>query len=71
MRPNTLQEKFLNDAKKFQEQLRHIGQNLPIITDWENFKENFFCDKATPYVDAIELMDFYVEEVARQWQKLT
>ena len=63
-----------DDTAKFLQQLRYKEQHLPEVPDWDNFKreENLLWHKdATPYVDAIELMDFYVEEVARQWQNLT
>lgn len=63
-----------DDTRKFLRQLSYLGQRLPKITDWEHFtrEENLLWHEGkTPYIDAIELMDFYVEEVARQWQKLT
>lgn len=63
-----------DDTLKFLRQLSYIGQQLPKISDWEIFtceENSLWHDKSTPYVDAIELMDFYVEEVARAWQKLT
>ena len=56
-----------DDARKFLRQLRYQGQALPTVPDWDNFLETLWHDGATPYVDAIELTDFYVEEVARQW----
>ena len=61
-----------DDAAKFLRQLRYQGRDLPEVPDWDNFKKNLLWhDGATPYVDAIELMDFYVEEVAEEWQNLT
>lgn len=61
-----------DDTIKFLRQLRYQGQDLPEVPDWDNFKKNLLWhDGATPYVDAIELMDFYVEEVAEAWQNLT
>ena len=59
-----------DDATKFLQQLEHQQQHLPDVPDWDNFKETLWHNGATPYVDAIELTDFYVEEVARQWQTL-
>ena len=56
-----------DDARKFLRQLRYQGQALPTVPDWDNFLETLWHNGATPYVDAIELTDFYVEEVARQW----
>lgn len=60
-----------DDARKFLRQLRHQGQDLPTVPGWENFKANLWHDNTTPYVDAIELMDFYSLEVAAAWQRLT
>ena len=60
-----------DDARKFLRQLRHQGQNLPTVSGWENFKANLWHEGTTPYVDAIELMDFYDEEAADAWQRLT
>ena len=61
-----------DDTAKFLRQLRYQNQDLPEVPDWNNFKENLLWhDGKTPYVDAIELMDFYDEEAARQWQSLT
>ena len=61
-----------DDTEKFLRQLRYQNQDLPEVPDWNNFKENLLWhDSKTPYVDAIELMDFYDEEAARQWQSLT
>lgn len=62
-----------DDTAKFLRQLHYQKQDLPEVPDWDNFKreENLLWhDDATPYVDAIELMDFYDEEAARQWQNL-
>ena len=60
-----------DDATKFLQQLEHQQQHLPDVPDWDNFKETLWHNGATPYVDAIELMDFYSGEVAEAWQKLT
>lgn len=63
-----------DDTAKFLRQLHYQKQDLPEVPDWDNFKreENLLWHGgATPYVDAIELMDFYDEEAARQWQNLT
>ena len=58
-------------AEKFLQQLGYQQQHLPDVADWDNFQATLWHDGATPYVDAIELMDFYDEEAARIWQKLT
>lgn len=60
-----------DDAKKFLRQLHHQKQDLPTVPGWEDFKANLWHDDTTPYVDAIELMDFYSTEVADAWQRLT
>ncbi|MBE8949599.1 MAG: hypothetical protein SR3Q1_03245 [Quinella sp. 3Q1] len=60
-----------DDATKFLQQLDRQQQHLPDVPDWDNFKETLWHNGATPYVDAIELMDFYSGEVAEAWQKLT
>ena len=60
-----------DDTRKFLRQLHYQDQALPTVPDWENFEQTLWHGGATPYVDAIELMDFYSEEVARQWQELT
>ena len=63
-----------DDTAKFLRQLHYQKQDLPEVPDWDNFKreENLLWHGgATPYVDAIELADFYDEEAARQWQNLT
>lgn len=60
-----------DDTSKFLQQLRYQEQDLPEVSDWDNFKETLWHKETTPYVDAIELMDFYDEEVAEAWQNLT
>ena len=60
-----------DDAQKFLRQLEKQNQALPTVPDWEVFKKKLWHNSTTPYVDAIELMDFYVEEVNQIWQNLT
>lgn len=60
-----------DDIKKFLRQLGHQQKNLPTVPAWDNFEETLWHSGATPYIDAIELMDFYAEEVAQAWQELT
>ena len=60
-----------DDAQKFLRQLEKQEQALPTVPGWEAFKERLWQDSTTPYVDAIELMDFYAEEVTQAWQNLT
>lgn len=51
--------------EQYQEQLHHVKQRLPHIPGWEVYEEHLWDDKQTktPYVDAIEMMDFYPAEV--------
>ena len=64
-----------DDTAKFLRQLEYQKQNLPVIADWETCITDLLWSKEnsprTPYVDAIELMDFYSPEVAEKWQNLT
>ncbi|MBR6712738.1 MAG: hypothetical protein IKI76_07080 [Selenomonadaceae bacterium] len=59
-----------SDAEKFLQQLKVQNRSLPAVEGWEKFTATLWADGLTPYVDAIELMDFYVEEVASAWQSL-
>ena len=63
-----------SETDKFLQQLKNQGQKLPLIPAWENCITDLLwsAEKTprTPYVDAIELMDFYISEVAEEWQKL-
>ena len=62
------------DIERFVQQLHKQGQDLPNVPDWENYlTEKLWSGEKvpqTPYVDAIELMDFYNSEVAAIWQNL-
>ncbi len=63
-----------DDTARFLRQLRYQGQDLPDVPDWNFLKtdENLLwtAEKIpqTPYVDAIELTDFYDAGVAEQWK---
>lgn len=63
-----------SDIDKFLQQLETHGQKLPSISAWEScITDSLWSEEKsprTPYVDAIELMDFYPSEVAEKWQKL-
>ena len=60
-----------DDTIKFVQQLQNQNQSLPKISDWENYLTDALWSAGksarTPYVDAIELMDFYLPEVAQKW----
>lgn len=64
-----------SETEKFLKQLETQGQKLPVVPAWENCITDLLWSNEkpprTPYVDAIELMDFYVSEVAEEWQNLT
>jgi len=63
-----------DDIKKYLAQLEHQNLKLPVIEDWQDYlKDNLFSgeeNKKTPFIDAIEMMDFYNFEVAEKWQNL-
>ena len=48
----------------FLEQLRHLGQHVPHVDGWENYEETLWHTQGdkpkTPYIDAIEMMDFII-----------
>ena len=50
-----------DDTQNFLRQLEYQGQRLPKVSDWEKFEGKRLWHKGqTPYIDAIELMDFYI-----------
>lgn len=62
------------ETKKFLDQLKLQGKNFPHVEDWSDYVQNSLWsaekNPRTPYVDAIELMDFYPQGVAEKWQNL-
>jgi hypothetical protein len=64
-----------SETEKFLQQLKNQWQEVPKIPAWENcITDSLWSTEKTPrtpYVDAIELMDFYNSEVAEKWQNLT
>ena len=48
--------------KVFCKQLQHTNQSIPEVSGWEDFKEKLWVKvdnkMRTPYIDAIELMDY-------------
>ena len=64
-----------SDIDKFLQQLKTQNKNVPLIPAWKDCITNSLWSNEqsprTPYVDAIELMDFYSSEVADKWQELT
>ena len=63
-----------DDIARFLTQLNHQNLKMPEIEDWKNYlQENLFSgekEKKTPYIDAIEIIDFYDWEAAEKWQNL-
>ncbi|OBZ32259.1 hypothetical protein [Megasphaera sp. DISK 18] len=57
------------DIRLYLEQLKHMGLGLPHVDGWERFEEAVWNKKdgsaagQTPYVDAIEIMDYTVPEL--------
>lgn len=52
-----------DEAKRFLTQLERLEQELPHIDDWKAYEESLWYKGETPYVDAIEMMDFIPREV--------
>ena len=63
-----------DDIRRFKAQFEHQKQKFPVVPDWEDYlKENLFSGEKipqTPYVDAIELTDFYDWRAAEKWLNL-
>ena len=58
-----------HDIERFMEQLRHTEKVLPNVKGWEmyqdNLWDNFSGEYKTPYVDAIEIIDYIPPKEAR------
>ena len=48
--------------EEFIAQLKNMKYTLPKISVWEDFEKTLWKNGETPYVDVIELIDFYVPE---------
>ena len=59
---NVLQESE-DEARRFLVQMNRLEQRLPHIDDWKAYEESLWHKGETPYVDAIEMMDFIPGEV--------
>lgn len=56
-----------HEQQQFLAQLRYLGQagehiHLPRVPAWQDYEANLWFNGQTPYVDAIELMDYVVPE---------
>ena len=61
-----------DEAHRFFQQLEYQNQSLPSVDEWQSYEDEFgWSGNRTPYVDAIELTDFYFVEVMKKWQSLT
>ena len=64
-----------DDAALFFQQLGYQNQSLPSLDDLRDYATDLGWSEEneprTPYIDAIELTDFYSAEVMSQWQILT
>lgn len=64
-----------SETKKFLNKLANQGQAMPKISAWETCITDLLWSEEkvprTPYVDAIELMDFYNSGVTEEWKNLT
>ena len=53
-----------HDMAAFREQMEHLRQKLPVAKNWEKYAENLWAaeddEKRTPYVDIVEMMEFYI-----------
>ncbi len=52
-----------DEAVRFIEQMRRLGQKLPSVADWSVYEDSLWYKGETPYVDAIEMMEFLPKEV--------
>lgn len=51
------------EAARFVDQMNRLGQKLPHIEVWKQYEKSLWSNGETPYVDAIEMMDFIPEGV--------
>ena len=50
-----------HEQQQFMIQLRHTGLHLPDVPAWRAYAENLWEQEHTPYMDAIELMDYVMD----------
>ena len=56
-----------HEQEQFMAQYRRLAASgakmrLPAIEAWESYRDSLWQEERTPYVDAIEMIDFYVPE---------
>ena len=55
-------ERGRHDIELYKEQLEHDSLHLPKVRGWENYAEHLWHENnheyRTPYVDAVEMMDY-------------
>ena len=58
-----------HDINRFTEQLRHDGKKLPHVAGWDKYEETLWDHTSgkyrTPYVDAIEIIDYIPPKEAK------
>ena len=52
-----------HEQRQFLAQLGYLGMRLPSVGAWCDYEDNLWGkDKRTPYMDAVELMDYIIED---------
>lgn len=52
----------VHDCQQYIEQMKHTEKDLPDISGWDAYRKSLWNGKETPYIDAIEMMDFMPKE---------
>lgn len=47
------------ERRTFTTQLKHLQMSMPEIAGWERYTTDLWADGQTPYIDAIEMMDYF------------
>lgn len=51
-----------HEQQQFMTQLRHLKLRMPAVSAWRAYEDALWADGQTPYVDAIELMDYIIAD---------
>ena len=51
-----------HEQRQFMAQLRHLHMRLPDVPAWRAYEDVLWAEGRTPYVDAIELMDYIIAD---------
>lgn len=49
-----------HEQRQFMTQLRYLDMRLPDVPAWRAYEDNLWAAEQTPYIDAIELMDYII-----------